>query len=134
MTTNNNRRPEDGRRANRGDTGRRWGVNGKRAVGYVPADWLNELVRFGKNQSDAVRVAIDIALHPMEHGSQLVSLSDPLPCGIRSDTASGTCGKPAYIAHANLFRNPVLPGHWVLLPVCRDCALAAAKVYDPDDR
>lgn len=121
--------PVSGRNVNRGTPGRRWAVNEQRIVGYVPEEWVNELVRLGKSQSDAIRAAIDIALHPMEHESEMIRLADPLPCGIRSDTPSGTCGKPAYVAHANRWRNPALPGHWVVLPVCRGCVMAAAKVY-----
>lgn len=121
---------EDGRHANRGTPGRRWAVNNLRVAVYLPSTWLNELIRFGKNQSDALRAAVDVALHPMEHESKLIELADSLPCGIRAENPSGTCGKPAKFAHANRFRNPWLPGHWVLLPVCRDCALSVARVYE----
>lgn len=121
---------KDGRHANRGTVGRRWAINDTRIAAYIPSDWVDELIRLGRNQSDAIRVAIDIALHPLEHESTVIVLGDPLPCSIRADTESGICEKPAHVAYANRFRNPMTPGHWALQPVCKECALAAAKVYE----
>lgn len=119
----------DKRKNNRGQVGRRWAAGVVRVVGYIPADLAKQLQAFGKNQSDAVRTAIDAALHPMDGDSDVIRLADSLPCGIRADTPSGVCGKPATVAHVNPLRSPVLPGHYVVLPVCQECAAAAAAVY-----
>jgi len=63
----------------------------------------------------------------IEQRSLIIRLTDPLPCGILR--AKGTCGKPAYVAHAR--PDKALEGQWLLLPVCKSCAFAAAAVYDP---
>lgn len=120
----------DNRKNNRGTPGRRWASNPKRVTGNIPEFWAGELVRFGNNESDAVRNAIDVALHPVEHESEIISLSSPLPCAIRANTPTGICGKPAQHAHANRYRGTFLPGTWLIMPVCRECALAAAKQYE----
>jgi len=63
-----------------------------------------------------------------EQKTLIIRLTDPLPCGILK--AIGTCGQPAYVAHA--YEHKTLAGHWTLLPVCESCALAAAAVYAPN--
>jgi hypothetical protein len=64
----------------------------------------------------------------------IVGLRPPgLPCAIRANTPSGTCGKPSTRAYA-WPQEPAgmwaTPGLWTLQPVCAECAKAAAKVYD----
>lgn len=116
----------DGRSLNRGTPGRRWAEMERRVTGYVPGAWADELIRLGRNQSDAVRMAVDIALHPFEPVNlDPIRLTDPLECGIR--TGDGNCGKPAYAAHVYRWRHPTYEGHYVLLPVCRECAEATMK-------
>ncbi|MBA7671058.1 hypothetical protein ES703_79209 [subsurface metagenome] len=61
-----------------------------------------------------------------EQRPRIIRLTDPLPCGILN--AIDTCGKPAHVAHA--YEHEALVGYWMLLPVCKSCALAAAAVYD----
>jgi hypothetical protein len=57
-----------------------------------------------------------------------------LPCSIRNfDKPGGICGKPATVCH--VWQHTALgqwatPGLWVCQPVCRECAAAAAKVYE----
>lgn len=118
----------DGRRSNRGATGRRWARDTERVSSRIPPGWAKELVRLGNVQADAVRTAIDIGLHPFGPESLIVELETALPCGIKAN--AGECGKPAFKAHAYPWRHPNYPGHWVLVPVCRECAAAAAKVYE----
>lgn len=122
--------PVDGRVFNRGTRGRTWAENTHPITGYIPPEWAKELVRLqlGDSQSDTVRTAIDIALHPFEETRlDPIRLPDPLPCGIR--TGDGNCGSLAYVAYVYPWRHPVHPGHFVILPVCRECAEKAAEVY-----
>lgn len=118
--------PADGRSIQRGAVGRRWAVNEQRVVGYVPTEWANELIRLGRSRSDAVRAAIDMALHPFEPVDiDSIRLTDSLPCGIL--TADGHCEKPAYAAHVYAWRHPIYGGHYVLLPQCKDCTMALVE-------
>lgn len=120
--------PVDGRKLGGGKRGRRWASVTERVTGYIPPEWADALVRLQLgSQSDTVRTAIDLALHPFEEGTQIIRLTAPLPCGIR--TFDATCGKPATVAYAYPWRHPVYPGHHVLLPVCQSCAEKAAAVY-----
>ena len=124
--------PVSGRNIHRGTVGRRWAVNEQRVVSYIPPEWVNELIRLGKSQSDAVRAAIDVTLHPFESvDMNPIRLADSLPCGIR--TADGHCEKPAYAAHVYKWRHPVYGGNYVLLPVCEECARVAAESYHATD-
>lgn len=59
-----------------------------------------------------------------------------LPCSIRRPTPTepdAICGKPASVASAwpqeSAGEWPT-PGLWTMQPVCRECAAAAAKVYE----
>lgn len=120
--------PVTGSNLNAGARGRRWARGADhRVVGYIQPAWADELLRLGRNQADAVRTAIDVALHPFEPQTAVISLASPHPCGIRS--GDGVCGQPAQVAYAYPWRHPVYPGHWVILPVCRDCAERAARTY-----
>lgn len=122
--------PVDGRVFNRGSRGRTWAENTHTITGYIPPEWARELVRLqlGDNQSDTVRTAIDITLHPFEETRLYpIRLADSLPCGIRK--GEGHCGKPATVAYVYSWRHPVYAGHYVLLPVCQECAGKAVEVY-----
>lgn len=72
-----------------------------------------------------------------------IRLVDPLPCAMMAQ-GGVICGKPATIALAwqdievavdirNLYHatmsSPEARALWLMQPVCEDCALAAAKVY-----
>ena len=120
--------PVSRRNLNRGATGRVWAENDTRVTGYVPASWADQLVRLGENQSDAVRIAVDVVLHPFEDAKiDPIRLADPLPCGIRTDKKN--CTNPATVAYAYPWRHPTYPYHYVLLPVCRNCAEKAVQNY-----
>jgi hypothetical protein len=71
---------------------------------------------------------------PILAGSDVIQLRTPLPCSIRNfDNESDICGKPATVAHCWPHEPDGLwatPGLWTLQPVCRECAAAAAKVYE----
>lgn len=59
--------------------------------------------------------------------------NNTLPCSIRADTPSGTCGQPASVAYASPITDNgapwFTPGCWKIQPVCKACALAASGVY-----
>lgn len=123
--------PVDGRVFNRGAKGRTWAENTHAVTGYIPPDWARELSRLGagSSQSDAVRTAIDLALHPFgDDPPAIVVLSSSLPCGVQG--GSGSCGEPATVACAYAWTHPVYAGHFVLLPVCPSCAREAARLYE----
>lgn len=69
----------------------------------------------------------------MAEQSILIKLSEetPLPCSIYNPLTNTACGKPATVAWAYRKENqlPPLLGWWEVQPVCKDCAMAAAKVY-----
>lgn len=123
--------PVDGRSLNRGVPGKRsrtWAENTHAVTGYIPPAWADELSRLSDNQSDAVRTAVDVALHPFAADSlPPIRLTDPAPCGI--SRGDGYCGNPATAAHVYRWRHPTYPGHLVILPVCRECAEKAAAHY-----
>lgn len=59
-----------------------------------------------------------------------------LPCSIRKPTPAdpdAICGKPASVASA-WPQEPdgpwPTPGLWTMQPICRECAEAAAKIYE----
>ena len=111
-----------------GKSGRRYGKFSTNINLRIPQSVADELPRLGANTSDAVRAAISYALHPMKVDTTLaIKLVDSLPCGIRS--GEGTCDKPAFAVHAVGWQHPLFAGHWVVLPVCKECARAAAAVY-----
>ena len=113
-----------------GKRGRRYGKFPTMIVIRIPQSVADELPRLGDNTSDAVRAAIQYALHPMRVDTTIaIKLVDDLPCGIR--TGEGVCGKPAYFVNCVGWQHPVFAGHWVVLPVCKECARAAAQVYQP---
>lgn len=57
-------------------------------------------------------------------------LVTPLPCSIRADTPTGLCLKPAYVAYVEAYTDLVVPGRYILQPVCEACAKAAAANYE----
>jgi hypothetical protein len=56
-----------------------------------------------------------------------IKITPPLPCGTQA--GESLCGKPASVAYAD----PAGGGHYIILPICRDCALATMKLYFPDE-
>jgi hypothetical protein len=55
-------------------------------------------------------------------------IDPPLPCATIRPTETepyARCGRPATVAQADL----LLGGEWRLLPMCRDCVTAIARVY-----
>lgn len=110
----------DGRRHNRGAPGRRWARPAVRVTSSIPLEWAAEPAWLAHSQADATRIAIDRALHPFEGAPIAIKLLTALPCGCRANV--GQCGKPAFDAQAYAWRHPSYPGHWVIVPMCPECA------------
>lgn len=60
-----------------------------------------------------------------DHTAQTIRLDPPLPCGVLKH-GTQECGNPA--PAAMVWRGPV-PGQWITLPQCQDCAGRAARLY-----
>ena len=67
----------------------------------------------------------------------IIQLVDTLPCGQFADTASGFCGRPAWVAYAWQMSAPEdmpmwahLGGCWTVQPICAACAQRAANRQD----
>lgn len=70
---------------------------------------------------------------PTEITRVALSTLTPLPCSIRKTTAgnpNGICGKPATAGYVYPHTSYHSPGCWIVQPVCRECAMAAANVYE----
>lgn len=65
----------------------------------------------------------------------IIKLVDTLPCGMFADTASGFCGRPAWVAYAWQMEAPAdmpmwahLGGCWTVQPVCRQATWTNPQV------
>jgi hypothetical protein len=58
-----------------------------------------------------------------------LAIDPPLPCAVV--TSGGTCNRPARVVHACRVSGP-RPGHWLIMPVCEECAEAGTALHVKD--